>query len=178
MTFDSRSMTFAAVFTLHVAEQDMDGVKTIRNSALSAPYAWSVRAENLGATYDSPGIWRASFPVPAEPPKRPLLMLPAPAKTPGSAQEIKTRRVRRAGEPRQYDLVIYNTERMPADYVRDMLVRVFRENAQSAKVKSLFQRHIHEGPYPRDAAETKAREVRSDAFEHGAPIPELRYVRL
>lgn len=176
MAFDSKSMTFAAVFTLHVAERDMDDIKTVRNNALSAPYAWSIRAENLGATFDSPGIWRAALPVPAEPPKRPLLSLPVSVKG-APAQTQKPRRAWNRHEPRQYDLVIYNTERMPADYVCDMLMRVFRESAQSAQVKSFFQRHIHEGPYPRDVAKTKAREVRCDAFEHDAPIPVLRYVR-
>lgn len=179
MAFDSRSMTFAAVLTMHVAEQDMDDIKSLKNRDISAPYEWSIKAGNLGAAFHASGMWRASFPAPGAPSKRPLLMLPAPSvKVCGDTKAIKSDSKKTdAREPRRYDLVIYNTERMPASYVRAMLIRVFDENAQSAQLKSLFQRHIHEGPYSRDVAQTKAREVRSDASQHGAPVPELRYVR-
>ena len=64
--------------------------------------------------------------------------------------------------PRQYQVLIYNDDFTPMDFVVDVLMQIFDKDAQTATMLMLS---VHEGSsavagvYPRDIAYTKAAEA-------------------
>lgn len=76
------------------------------------------------------------------------------------------------------NVLLFNTERVPADDCSMLLSRVFGREAQAARFSSWFERHITMGPYSREVAETKMRQVRQVAHECNliAPVMHRRPV--
>ena len=128
---------------------------------------------------DYPNVWRAALSEPGRRPEKkdsPLLLPPPAKKDPFLVLKEKRRRDPRY--PRFVELVIHNTERMPNDYMKGMLQRVFKEESVEAQAHAYLYPRIHKGPYPKDIAKAKAVEVRMDAYDHNMPIPVLRYHRV
>ena len=175
MSLDSKAITFAAVFTLHVEREfsSTGAAEKLRATPFHCAAKFSSETDE-GMARLLP-VWTASVPMNSGPERKQPLMLPAPKPT--ADEQVRLKRQKDPRYPRQWDLVIYNTERMPSGYVCDMLQRVFHENAEKARFLSFFQRHIHEGPFTHDVAHTKADQVRKDASDNGQPAPHLRFIR-
>lgn len=157
---------------------------TIKSMMFGAFLAAQVEGRDLPRTSSQEGFNKVdpeSLPVKAaladggkEPSKQPLQSTGPSGSTETKESGLaKMKRDRRF--PRQVELVIYNTERMPRDYVEDMLKRVFHENVGNALILS-HKRHIHEGPFTKDVARTKADSVRLDAERNNVPVPQIRYI--
>ena len=75
--------------------------------------------------------------------------------------------------PRQYQVLIYNDDFTPMDFVVDVLMQIFDKDAQTATMLMLS---VHEGSsavagvYPRDIAYTKAAEAVQWARQEGYPL--------
>ena len=75
--------------------------------------------------------------------------------------------------PRQYQVLIYNDDFTPMDFVVEVLVRIFDKKEEDAVILMLS---IHEGSsadagvYPKDIARTKAAEAVEWAREEGYPL--------
>lgn len=75
--------------------------------------------------------------------------------------------------PRQYQVLIYNDDFTPMDFVVEVLVRIFDKEVNQAVTLMMS---IHKGNYavagvyPRDIAQTKALEAVSWAREEGYPL--------
>ena len=75
--------------------------------------------------------------------------------------------------PRQYQVLIYNDDFTPMDFVVDVLMQIFDKDAQTATMLMLS---VHErssavaGVYPRDIAYTKAAEAVQWARQEGYPL--------
>lgn len=75
--------------------------------------------------------------------------------------------------PRQYQVVIYNDDFTPMDFVVEILVRIF-DKEESAAVALMLE--IHKGKYavagiyPKDIAKTKAAQAVQWAREEGYPL--------
>ncbi len=75
--------------------------------------------------------------------------------------------------PAQYNVVVYNDDYTPMEFVVQLIQRVFAKDELSATQIML---RIHNqgqavcGQYPKDIAETKAAQVVSIAQEHGYPL--------
>ncbi len=75
--------------------------------------------------------------------------------------------------PRPYQVLIYNDDFTPMDFVVEVLVQIFGKEEQEA-VRLMLQ--VHEGScavagvYPRDIALTKAREATGWARQEGHPL--------
>ncbi len=75
--------------------------------------------------------------------------------------------------PRQYQVLIYNDDFTPMDFVVEVLVRIFEkeENAAVALMLSIHQGSCAvAGVYPRDIARTKAAEAVKWARSEGYPL--------
>lgn len=164
MANEALSMTFATVFSMQVEGQTLP--------THSAQAAFHMAVPDTGKTQPA----QAHYPYGGgkEPPKQPLQTIGPAGSTATKESGLATmKRDRRF--PRQVELVIFNTERMPREYMEDMLKRVFHENNGSALTLS-YRRHIHEGPFTKDVARTKADSVRLDAERNNVPVPQMRYV--
>lgn len=160
MTSDALSMTFAAMFRAQVEATDLLVPRLRDNFYIACPSRFPVKAA-LSDKGDDPA--------------RRQLVVRNNASTDGTTKDDKRPKYA-SGHPRKVDLVIYNTERMPHGYMKGLLQRVFHESSPDALILSL-QRHIHEGPYTREAALMKAAQVRQDAAMRNIPIPCIRYER-
>lgn len=75
--------------------------------------------------------------------------------------------------PRQYQVLIYNDDFTPMDFVVDVLMQIFDKDAQTATMLMLS---VHEGSsavagvYPRDIAYAKAAEAVQWARQEGYPL--------
>lgn len=75
--------------------------------------------------------------------------------------------------PRQYQVLIYNDDFTPMDFVVDVLMQIFGKDQQTATMLMLS---VHEGSsavagtYPRDIAYTKAAEAVQWARDEGYPL--------
>lgn len=75
--------------------------------------------------------------------------------------------------PRQYQVLIYNDDFTPMDFVVEVLVRIFEKDEETAVALMLS---IHKGScavagiYPRDIARTKAAQAVKWAREDGYPL--------
>lgn len=75
--------------------------------------------------------------------------------------------------PKQYQVLIYNDDFTPMDFVVDVLVQIFDKEVDQAVTLMMS---IHKGNYavagvyPRDIARTKADEAVSWAREKGYPL--------
>ena len=75
--------------------------------------------------------------------------------------------------PRQYQVLIYNDDFTPMDFVVEVLIRIFGKDADSAVTLMMS---IHKGKYavagvyPKDIAQTKATEAEQWAREEGYPL--------
>ena len=75
--------------------------------------------------------------------------------------------------PRQYQVVIYNDDFTPMDFVVEILVTLF-DKEEAAAVALMLEIHKGKyavaGVYPRDIAQTKATQAVSWAREEGYPL--------
>lgn len=88
-------------------------------------------------------------------------------------ESVKERTDSQIKIPRQYQVLIYNDDFTPMDFVVDVLVRIFDKKEEDAVMLMLS---IHEGScavagvYPKDIARTKAAEAVEWAREEGYPL--------
>lgn len=88
-------------------------------------------------------------------------------------ENIKERTKNEIKIPRQYQVLIYNDDFTPMDFVVDVLMQIFDKDRQTATRLMLS---VHEGSsavagvYPRDLAYTKAAEAVQWAREEGYPL--------
>jgi len=75
--------------------------------------------------------------------------------------------------PRQYQVLIYNDDFTPMDFVVEVLVRIF-DKEESAAVALMLSIHKGNyavaGVYPKDIAQTKAAEAVQWARQEGYPL--------
>ena len=163
MTSDALSMTFATLFAAQVESRDLSPKTPTAAFYISEPESPVAKPT------------AASLPGANDPSKR-LLLTGPPGSTKIDGEGSNLARLKRDRRfPRQVELVIYNTERIPRGYLEDVLQRVFHESAGMAAVLAC-QSHIHRGPYPKDIARMKADSVREDAKCNKMPVPVMRYV--
>lgn len=75
--------------------------------------------------------------------------------------------------PRQYQVLIYNDDFTPMDFVVEVLKQIFHKNEEEAVALMLSIHkgsHAVAGVYPRDIAQTKAAEAVQWAREEGYPL--------
>ena len=91
-----------------------------------------------------------------------------------SAKESIKEKIRsRVKPPDHYQVLIYNDDFTPMDFVVEVLVRIFDKKEEDAVILMLS---IHEGSsavagvYPKDIARTKAAEAVEWAREEGYPL--------
>lgn len=88
-------------------------------------------------------------------------------------EHIKEQTRSRVKLPRPYQVLIYNDDFTPMDFVVDVLVQIF-DKEQDAAVRLMLS--VHEGSaavvgvYPKDIAQTKASEAVRWAREEGYPL--------
>ncbi len=88
-------------------------------------------------------------------------------------ENIREQTRNRVKTPAQYEVLIYNDDFTPMDFVVDVLVQIFDKDEQTATMLMLS---IHEGSYavagiyPKDLAYTKAAEAVQWAREEGYPL--------
>lgn len=88
-------------------------------------------------------------------------------------ESIKEQTRSRVKLPRQYQVLIYNDDFTPMDFVVEVLVQIF-DKEQDAAVRLML--NIHEGSsavvgvYPKDIAQTKAAEAVQWARDEGYPL--------
>ena len=91
----------------------------------------------------------------------------------GTKESIKEQTKSRVKIPRQYQVLIYNDEFTPMDFVVEVLMRIFDKEEKDAVVLMLS---IHKGSYavagvyPKDIARTKAAEAVQWARAEGHPL--------
>jgi ATP-dependent Clp protease adapter protein ClpS len=173
MSSDSRTMAFAAVFSIHV-DRETPQIRPGRERVA----IHGASSDDMQAAMPTGPMKRPDGPGRPEqkPPGRALVPYNSAA-APKEAESLLDKHKKDRRYPRNYDLVLLNTERIPTDYMKDVLQRIFHEEASRANVLALFQTKIHEGPFTRDVARSKADQVREDAACKGMPAPQMRYVR-
>ena len=88
-------------------------------------------------------------------------------------ESVKEQTKSRAKLPKQYQVLIYNDDFTPMDFVVEVLMNIF-EKEESAAVAMMMS--IHKGScavagvYPRDIAQTKAAEAVQWARSEGYPL--------
>lgn len=88
-------------------------------------------------------------------------------------ESIKERTISQIKIPRQYQVLIYNDDFTPMDFVVEVLVRIFDKTEEEAVLLMLS---IHKGScaiagvYPKDIARTKASQAVKWAREEGYPL--------
>lgn len=88
-------------------------------------------------------------------------------------ESIKEQTRSRIKLPRQYQVLIYNDDFTPMDFVVEVLVQIF-DKEQDAAVRLMLS--VHEGSfavvgvYPKDIAQTKAAEAVQWARDEGYPL--------
>lgn len=88
-------------------------------------------------------------------------------------ESIKEQTRSRIKLPRHYQVLIYNDDFTPMDFVVDVLVEIF-DKEQDAAVRLMLS--VHEGSYavvgayPKDIAQTKAAEAVQWARDEGYPL--------
>ncbi len=88
-------------------------------------------------------------------------------------ESVREQTKERIRVPRQYQVLIYNDDFTPMDFVVEVLVRIFDKEVNQAVALMMS---IHKGNYavagvyPRDIAQTKAQEAVSWAREEGYPL--------
>ena len=164
MTNDARSisMTFATLFAMKVKGHEFSAYPVRANFHLASP----------GMPEAQPDM--AHLPNPSEPSKR-LLLTRHAGSSEMPADSILARMKRDRRFPHRVELILYNTNRIPSGYMREVLQRVFHESAGMASLL-VCQSHIRRGPYTMDVARMKAGAVRHDAQTHDNPVPVMRYV--
>ena len=91
----------------------------------------------------------------------------------GTKESIKEQTKSRVKIPRQYQVLIYNDDFTPMDFVVEVLMRIFDKEEKDAVVLMLS---IHKGSYavagvyPKDIARTKAAEAVQWARAKGHPL--------
>lgn len=100
--------------------------------------------------------------------------LPVPVSSPKRMPVIRRRSAPLQKPPQHCNIVIFNTARLPKEELKGLLMAVFSDSARDAGFHAWFQPHIPKGPYTREAAETKMRQVRDFAVEVSMPIPHMR----
>ena len=91
----------------------------------------------------------------------------------GTKESIKEQTKSRVKIPRQYQVLIYNDDFTPMDFVVEVLMRIFDKEEKDAVVLMLS---IHKGSYavagvyPKDIARTKAAEAVQWARAEGHPL--------
>ena len=88
-------------------------------------------------------------------------------------ESIKERTQSRIKVPRQYQVLIYNDDFTPMDFVVDVLMQIFDKDEATATALILSVHkgsHAVAGVYPRDIAHTKAAEAVQWAREEGYPL--------
>ncbi len=88
-------------------------------------------------------------------------------------EQIKEEIKSRIKEPRQYQVLIYNDDFTPMDFVVEVLVEVF-DKEEAAAVSMMLDVHRGNyavaGIYPRDIAATKAAQAVQWARSEGYPL--------
>ncbi len=88
-------------------------------------------------------------------------------------ESIKTRTKSQVKQPRQYQVLIYNDDFTPMDFVVEILMRIFDKEEQAA-IALMMSIHTGScavaGVYPRDIAQTKAAEAVQWAREEKYPL--------
>lgn len=88
-------------------------------------------------------------------------------------EKVKEQVRERIKIPRQYQVLIYNDDFTPMDFVVEVLVQIFEKDTDSAVALMMS---IHKGNYavagvyPKDIAQTKAMEAVQWAREEGYPL--------
>ena len=88
-------------------------------------------------------------------------------------ESVKEQTKRRAKLPKQYQVLIYNDDFTPMDFVVEVLMEIFDKEEQAAVALMMS---IHRGSsavagiYPRDIAQTKAAEAMQWAREEKYPL--------
>jgi ATP-dependent Clp protease adaptor protein ClpS len=75
--------------------------------------------------------------------------------------------------PSMYDVIIFNDDYTPMEFVVQLIQRVFGKDESTATQIMLHVHYQGQGvcaQYPKDIAETKAAQVVSIAQEHGYPL--------
>jgi ATP-dependent Clp protease adaptor protein ClpS len=75
--------------------------------------------------------------------------------------------------PKQYNVFLLNDDYTSMDFVVDILMKLFRKNAQEAHAIMIAIHHKGRGlcgTYPYEVAETKVHQVSSLARENGFPL--------
>lgn len=91
----------------------------------------------------------------------------------GAKENVKEKTRSRIKIPRKYQVLIYNDDFTPMDFVVDVLMQVFEKGEAEATALMLS---IHKGSYavagiyPKDIAYTKAAEAVRWAREEGYPL--------
>lgn len=88
-------------------------------------------------------------------------------------ESVKEQVQERVRIPRQYQVLVYNDDFTPMDFVVNVLVQIFDKDEKSAVALMLSIHHGNyavAGEYPRDIAQTKAEEAVRWAREEGYPL--------
>ena len=83
-------------------------------------------------------------------------------------ESVKEQTRSRIRVPRQYEVLIYNDDFTPMDFVVEVLMRIFDKDEPAAVVHK--GNYAVAGTYPRDIAQTKAAEAVQWAREEGYPL--------
>ena len=88
-------------------------------------------------------------------------------------EQVKEQAKSKVKVPKQYQVLIYNDDFTPMDFVVEILVRIF-DKEEAAAVALMLDihkgSHAVAGVYPRDIAQTKAAEAVWLAREAGYPL--------
>ncbi|MCI8430394.1 MAG: ATP-dependent Clp protease adaptor ClpS [Lachnospiraceae bacterium] len=88
-------------------------------------------------------------------------------------ENIKEQTRNRIRVPRQYQVLIYNDDFTPMDFVVNVLMHIFDKDEPTAVALMMSVHkgsHAVAGVYPRDLAQTKAAEAVQWAREEGYPL--------
>lgn len=88
-------------------------------------------------------------------------------------EQVKEQAKSKVKVPKQYQVLIYNDDFTPMDFVVEILVTLF-DKEEAAAVALMLEIHKGKyavaGVYPRDIAQTKATQAVSWAREEGYPL--------
>lgn len=161
MANEAISMTFAAIFTAQVESHDLPGPSVRAAFHIPAP-----TAETRPVTAHMPGT--------NDPSRR---LLPPPVNTINTEEPSRLSEMKRDRRyPRMVWLEIANPRTRTDGFVQLALEKVFRENADIAARLAGNKRKIHEGPFTREIAEVKKRQVRDLAKAEEKPAPRIALI--
>ncbi len=88
-------------------------------------------------------------------------------------ENIKEQTRSRIRIPRPYEVLIYNDDFTPMDFVVDVLIQIFEKDEPTAVALMMSVHkgsHAVAGVYPKDIAQTKAAEAVQWARDEGYPL--------